>query len=207
MGELFLYIVDLLLPPRRTELLVRSLNLQILESLSSEDGLPYHDPRITALVWELKYYGTKRAAALAGGYLSEVLLAIAAEELGAPLLVPVPMHKTRRRERGHNQTELLCEHVMLALRSLGGEGPVLEYTPNALTRTINTKTQQGLPRAKRLKNIKNSMAAGPDAGRIAGRVCIVVDDVITTGATLAEAKRALLSCGARAVHTIALARS
>ena len=206
MGELFLYIVDLLLPPRRTELLVRSLNLQILESLSSEDGLPYHDPRITALVWELKYYGTKRAAALAGGYLSEVLLAIAAEELGAPLLVPVPMQKTRRRERGHNQTELLCEHVMLALRSLGGEGPVLEYKPNALTRPVNTKTQQGLPRAERLKNIKNSMRVF-DAEIVRGRVCIVVDDVTTTGATLAEAKRALRAAGARAVHLVALARS
>ncbi len=200
MGELFLYIVDLVLPPRRTELLVRSLNIQILESLSSEDGLPYHDPRVTALIWELKYYGTRRAAALAGEYVSETLVAIAAEELGVPLLVPVPMHTQRRRERGHNQTEVLCRSMLAHL------GNAVEYAPHALVRTVHTKTQQGLPKQERLKNVLNSMrVADPD--RIAGRVCIVVDDVTTTGATLAEAKRALKVAGARAVHTIALARS
>lgn len=201
MGELLSYLLDLIVPPRPTERVVRTLNLQILESLSSEDGLPYHEPRVTALVWELKYHGTGRSAALAGEYLAETLLAAASEELGVPLLVPVPMHAARRRERGHNQTELLCR---AALKYLDG---ALEYSPTALKRLINTKTQQGLPRAERLKNIKNSMTAGPDAKKIAGRVCIVVDDVTTTGATFEEARRALKSAGARAVHTIALARS
>ena len=202
MGELLSYLLDLIVPPRPTERVVRSLNLQILESLSSEDGLPYHEPRVTALVWELKYHGTGRSAALAGGYLSEILLAAASEELGVPLLVPVPMHAARRRERGHNQTELLCKAALKELSKT-----VFEYAPHALTRTVNTKTQQGLPRAERLKNIKNSMTAGPDAKKITGRVCIVVDDVTTTGATFEEAKRALKSAGARAVHCIALARS
>ncbi len=163
--------------------------------------MPYHDPRVTALVWELKYHGTRRSAALAGEYMAEILLAAASEELGVPLLIPVPMHAARRRERGHNQTELLC---VAALRHLGD---TFEYAPKALVRTLYTKTQQGLPRAERLNNIKNSMAAGPGAGRIAGRVCIVVDDVTTTGATLEEAQRALRQAGARAVHCIALARS
>ena len=207
MGELLSYLLDLIVPPRPTERVVRSLTIETLLSLGGEEPLPYHEPRVTALVWELKYHGTGRSAALAGGYLSETLLAAASEELGVPLLVPVPMHAARRRERGHNQTELLCEHAMLALRSLGGEGPVLEYTPKALVRTVNTKTQQGLPRAERLKNIRNSMTAGPDAKKIAGRVCIVVDDVTTTGATFEEAKRALTTAGARAVYCIALARS
>jgi|SRR3989338_1479031 len=199
--EFFADIIDFVLPPRPTERVVRSLDIEILQSLGGEEPMPYHDPRVTALVWELKYHGTRRSAALAGEYLSEILLAAASEELGIPLLVPVPMHAARRRERGHNQTELLCEAALLHL------GNTFEYAPKVLVRTINTKTQQGLPRAERLKNIKNSMAVGPDGGRIVGRVCIVVDDVITTGATLEEAKRALKSAGARAVHTIALARS
>jgi len=206
MGELLSYLLDLIVPPRPTERVVRSLTIETLLSLGGEEPLPYHEPRVTALVWELKYHGTGRSAALAGEYLSEILLAAASEELGVPLLVPVPMHAARRRERGHNQTELLCEHAMLALRSLGGEGPVLEYTPKALVRTVNTKTQQGLPRAERLKNIRNSMrAVYPEL--VEGRVCIVVDDVTTTGATFEEAKRALTTAGARAVYCIALARS
>ncbi len=202
--ELF---IDVLIPPRPSERVVRTLNLQMLESLSSEDGLPYHDPRVTALVWELKYYANRRAAALAGALLAEKLLAVAAEELGTPLLVPVPMHAARRRERGHNQTELLCKAALFALRSSQSEvGPVLEYAPKALVRTTNTKHQQGLPRHIRLKNIKNSMTA-PNPALVRERVCIVVDDVATTGATLEEAKRALRKAGARVVHTVTLARS
>jgi predicted amidophosphoribosyltransferase len=85
-----------------------------------------------------------------------------------------------------------------------GSFAVLEYAPKALVRTVNTKTQQGLPRAERLKNIKNSMTAGPDAKKIAGRVCIVVDDVTTTGATFEEAKRALRQAGARRTSRCAI---
>ncbi len=200
MGELFSYILDIILPPRPTERVVRSLNLKTLQSLGGEQPLPYHEPRITALIWELKYRGSTRSAALAGEYMAEVLLAAASEELGVPLLVPVPMHATRRRERGYNQTELLCE---VAIKHLGD---AFIYAPKALIRTINTKTQQGLPRAERLKNIKGSMqVVYPEL--VEGRVCIVVDDVTTTGATFAEAKRALKYAGARAVDCIALARS
>src|SRR3990167_9169084 len=198
--EFFADIIDLVLPPRSAERVVRSLHIETLQSLGGEEPLPYHDPRVTALVWELKYHASSRSAALAGEYMAEILLAAASEEIGTPLLVPVPMHAARRRERGYNQTELLCE---AALKHIGN---TFKYAPKALVRTVNTKTQQGLPRAERLKNIKNSMLVVYPR-LVDGRVCIVVDDVTTTGATLEEAKRALKSAGARAVHTIALARS
>jgi ComF family protein len=198
---LFEPLIDLIIPPRTTERVVRGLTGAQLRALMHEDGLPYHDPRVTALVWELKYYGSRRAAALCGALLGELLLAAAAEEIGTPLLVPVPMHAARRAQRGHNQTELLCKAALKALRT-----SALEYAPHALVRTTNTKTQQGLERSKRLRNVQGSMRAA-EPRRIAGRACIVVDDVETTGATLAEAKRALRAAGARSVATIALARS
>lgn len=229
MEELFSYLLDLILPPRPTERVVRSLHIETLQSFGGEEPLPYHDQRVTALVWELKYHASKRSAALAGEYIAEILLAAASEELGVPLLVPVPMHAARLRERGHNQTELLCKAALKAMRetvrknslveaggrpedffsgSFVASPPApLEYAPKTLIRTVDTPTQQGLPRAQRLKNIRNSMTAGPDAKKIVGRVCIVVDDVTTTGATFEEAKRALTAAGARAVHCIALARS
>jgi ComF family protein len=199
MGNFFLSILDALLPPRKTELLVRTLTLEQLQRLSATETLPYHDARVQALVWELKYYASNRAAYLAGQYLSEQVLSLAAEELGTALLVPVPMHKKRRKARGHNQTEVLCE-VLLPFCA----GAVV-YAPKALQRVVDTPTQQGRPKAERVKNVMHSMAA--DEKIVRGRACIVIDDVTTTGATLAEAQRALKAAGARAVHTAALAHS
>ncbi|HEV7449198.1 MAG TPA: phosphoribosyltransferase family protein [Candidatus Paceibacterota bacterium] len=213
---------DLILPPRKTEALVADLTLADLQQLKVGDSLPYHADEVEALVWELKYYGNKHAASLAGELVAEDLLAIAAEELGQPLLLPVPMHYSRLSERGHNQTELLCEAALEALSKnasknsradVSEEGrpedffDVVLYVPDALKRTTNTPHQQGLERSLRLRNVKGSMEGGRDAHKVRGRVCVVVDDVTTTGATLAEATRALKALGARRVHCIALAQS
>lgn len=192
-------LVDLLVPPRRAERRVKDLTLDDLYMLSTQDGLPYRNPTVRDLVWEIKYYGSGRAAKLAGEYLADDLLAIAAEELGTPLLVPVPMHRSRRKERGHNQTEVLCEAALLHLHN------AYEYRKGVLERVVDAPHQQGLQRSKRLQNVEQSMIAHPEP--VEGRVCVVVDDVATTGATLAEAKRALLAAGARRIHCVALARS
>ncbi len=199
MRDLFFYLIDAIIPPRPTELLVRALSAEQLRGLDQGEGLPYHDPRVTALIWELKYHASGRSADLAGELVGEQLLAIASEELGKPLLVPVPMHAKRRRERGHNQTELLCK---AALPFADG---ALTYAPRSLKRVVDTPTQQGKTRAERLKNVHGCMQG--DAKAVSGRTCVVLDDVSTTGATLAEAKRALLAAGARSVHTLAFARS
>ena len=203
MWESFLSsLLDFIAPPRQTQMLVRTLSLQELQKhmLRGEQAgmLPYHDERVRALVWELKYYANKTAARLGAEVLHEVLIAIATEQLGKPLLIPVPMHKARERERGHNQTEVLCEALMPFIHGY------VDYAPHILTRTKNTSQQQGLEKHVRLTNVASSMAAGPD---VLGRVCIVLDDVSTTGATFAEATRALKAAGARHVECIALAQS
>jgi ComF family protein len=190
--------VDFILPPRRTQQILSALEADDLYLLQQEGRLPYHQEEVSALIWELKYYGSKKAAALAGELLAEELLAIASEELGVPLLIPIPLHPKRRSQRGHNQTELLCETALSHL------GEALDYAPHALIKTRDTPHQQKLERAKRLQNLDRSMDAEPE---VRGRACIVVDDVTTTGATLAEAKRALLAAGAARVHLVALAQS
>ena len=173
---------------------------------AGERALPYKEKVVTALVWELKYRANPRAAALAGAFLAEELMATAVEELGKPLLIPVPMHSARRRERGYNQTELLCTYAIRALNEVEGRNDCFDYAPDILIRTRATPPQQGLPKHERLKNIKNSMrVASPE--RVHGRACVVVDDVTTTGATLIEARRALLAAGAARVHLVALAQS
>lgn len=194
-------LVDWLLPPRHSDLLVRSLSHEILAQKTLWDGsLPYHDEEVKALVWEVKYHKNPHALTLAGASLNEQLLAAAAEELGTPLLIPVPMHPGRKRKRGHNQAETLCETALFRVAS------GFHYTKHLLIRTRNTPQQQGLEKHVRLQNVKNSMEV-TDPKQVAGRVCIVVDDVTTTGATFAEARRALLAAGARKVVPIALAHS
>ena len=203
MWESFLSsLLDFIAPPRQTEKLVRALSLDNLQKLILQGGqagiLPYHDERVRALIWELKYYANNTAATLAAELLHETLIAIASEQLGTPLLIPVPMHKTRKRMRGHNQTEVLCEALLPYVAGF------FEYAPSTLARVKNTAQQQGLEKHVRLTNVAHSMVAGPS---VAGRVCIVVDDVSTTGATFAEATRALKAAGARHVECIALAQS
>lgn len=200
------FLLELLAPPRKTERVVRELSSTALAELAYKDGnggvLPYRDASVATLVWELKYYANPRAASLAGAVLAERIFAIASETIGTPLLIPIPMHSSRKRERGHNQCEVLCEAALKKLEAAYG-AHIVEYAPHALVRTRLTHTQQGLPRSERLSNVAHSMKA--KALQVQNRACVVVDDVSTTGATLEEAKRALLEAGARSVETVCLA--
>jgi len=195
----FSFVLDLVIPPRKTALTVRALRAEDLQDLREDDGLPYHDERVRALVWEVKYYANRQALSLCGTLLAEVLLDVAQDTIGKPLLIPVPMHKARLKERGHNQTELLAQAALAHLDAL-------EYAPRILERHTNTPQQQGLPERQRRTNVAKSMRATLPP-ELRGRVCVVLDDVTTTGATFAEAERALRQAGARHVVCVALAHS
>lgn len=198
------HILDIIAPPRETDKIIRTLTLGELRTITlrgnKSGSLPYHDPRVTALIWELKYHANKRAAELGGAVLSETLIGIASEQIGKPLLIPIPMHAIRRRERGHNQTEVLCEAVLTHARGF------FEYKPRTLVRIKATPQQQGLHKHRREHNLTNAMNVLSKED-VAGRACVVVDDVSTTGATFAEATRALRAAGAREVVCVALAYS
>ncbi len=132
-----------------------------------------------------------------GIVLTDELLGICADELSAPILVPMPMHVTRHFERGYNPAQLICESTLHIL-----EGSVI-FAPKALIRIRHTKPQQKLARSERLKNVHMSMQA--DLEQVRGHNVIVVDDVTTTGATFKEARRALIQAGATKVYCVALA--
>lgn len=197
-------LLDIIAPPRATDKLVRTLTLHELRTLTlggdRRGSLPYHDERVTALVWELKYFAHKRAAALAGNILSDILIGIAAKSPDTPLLIPIPMHAARRRQRGHNQTEILCEAALVHVQGF------FEYKPQALVRTKGTPQQQGLHKNERERNLRYTMKV-PSNTDVRNRICVVVDDVSTTGATFAEATRALREAGAQKVICVALAYS
>jgi ComF family protein len=114
------------------------------------------------------------------------------------LLVPVPVHAARRRDRGFNQAELLAA---VAGRELGL--PVV----SALRREARTVAQHGLGRGARAGNVGHAFVADPAlAGRVRGHWAVLIDDVVTTGATLSACAYALSAAGARAVSALTLAR-
>jgi ComF family protein len=113
------------------------------------------------------------------------------------LLVPVPLHYKRLRERGYNQSELLS--VELAGRFK------LEVDHAALERVLNTFPQARIPDAgERHRNLAGAFAVR--SSQIKGRSVIIVDDVCTTGATLESCAAALRQSGAVSVHAWTLAR-
>lgn len=202
---LLLPLLSLLIPPRATEEMVKKLSLDELKSLTRrnhphfEGLLPYHEPRVKALIWELKFHRNPYAQALAGAILAERVAEIAAEELTHITLVPVPMHRKRLRERGFNHAEDLCREIKARLK----EGCTVR---TLLHKERETPRQAELDAAARKENLSETFTTTVD-GNPPPRVCLVIDDVTTTGATFSEAGRALRDAGVRDIHFLALAYS
>ena len=112
----------------------------------------------------------------------------------APVVVPVPLHVNRLEARGYDQAELLATHLA---RECGW--PLLK----AIMRTRDTPTQVGLGRAGRRANVVQAFSA---TSRLDGKSVLLVDDVMTTGATLTEVARTCRAVGAIAVVAVCAAR-
>ncbi len=148
------------------------------------------------LVHRLKY-GDRTDIALAMGR----MMAQAGRDLlpDAGLIVPVPLHRTRLWSRRFNQAAALGRVVA------GQSGIAL--APLALARVKRTRQQVGLTRAQRADNLQGAFRVPPGARpQIEGRRILLVDDVLTTGATANAAARALLRAGATAVDVLTFAR-
>jgi ComF family protein len=113
------------------------------------------------------------------------------------LVVPVPLHGAKRRERGFNQAERLAE----AFQAFSG----LPVNKNALERVKSTQTQTRLSQAERRENVREAFRAAPNC-KIKGRKIILIDDVMTTGATTNACARALVRRGAAEVCVWTVAR-
>jgi ComF family protein len=115
---------------------------------------------------------------------------------GVTLATAVPLHRQRLRERGYNQALELLRPLLV------GRGITLAL--DALQRARVTAAQTGLDAAQRRRNLRRAFTADP--ATVAGHRVLLMDDVITTGATAAEAARTLLAAGAIEVRVLAVAR-
>lgn len=164
-------------------------------SLARVRALGRYAPPFLGLVQALKYRNNTALVRLLGRALCG--LAESDPELGrADIICPVPLHRTRLRERGYNQAELLAREV--------GAGTGIRYE-DLLVRLRNTPTQTRLANdAARQANVRGVFALRPDVRLERARV-LLVDDVTTSGATLDAAGRRLLAGGAGMVVGLVIA--
>ena len=162
-------------------------------------ALRYEHP-VDELIRRLKYQGAISHARVLGVLLAEVVRG-SRDELPA-LLIPVPLHPARWRERGFNQAAAIARYAGRQL-----EIPVLRH---AVLRVRDTPSQTALDVTARRRNVRDAFAVRPGRSlerlRAAGHVALV-DDVITTGSTANELRRVLLGARVRRVEVWAVARA
>jgi len=158
-----------------------------------------YDGELRELIHMLKYDQVHPAAAVLGRMLA---LAIAKLELTEPVLVvPVPLHGSKRRQRGFNQAESIAHN---ALKSMCNQR--FQVVMDVLQRTRATVSQIGLTRPQRRENMSGAFKVA-HLNRVSGHDVLLVDDVMTTGTTVAECARVLRKAGARNVWVATVART
>ncbi len=175
----------------------------MVSAAAAADPPAYHRARAVArydgvmrdLIQDLKFRDRHAGRRLFGRWLLEAGGDLVAE---AHVVVPVPLNRWRLLRRRFNQAAILAREVSRLA--------ALAYEPTALVRARATESQVGLTRAQRRRNVRGAFAIPrPKSSSIAGRNILLVDDVITTGATVGACAEALRRAGAARVDVLALA--
>ncbi|HXG23144.1 MAG TPA: ComF family protein [Chthonomonadales bacterium] len=156
----------------------------------------YFEGRLRQAILRLKYGGKQALAAPLGEYLAAFVQRKPFGQVSFDLLVPVPLHPSRLRQRGFNQSALLACEVRSALGV-----PVAE---NGLRRIRKTRPQVELRVSERAANVRGAFAADPAV--VSNKTVLVIDDVLTSLHTVNECAHVLEDAGAKRVYVVAVAR-
>lgn len=146
------------------------------------------------LVLALKWGDRTDIAIPAGHWMAQAAATIVTED---SLIIPVPLYWMRRVKRRYNQAALLGK----AMAEVSGA----DFAAEALRRRYSTRLLDGLNREERSETLAHAIET-TDNPQVEGRACVVVDDVLTTGATLSACTKALQNAGAAQVDVVTLAR-
>ncbi|MGB9851255.1 MAG: ComF family protein [Candidatus Kapaibacteriota bacterium] len=145
------------------------------------------------IIHYLKYTKYKKIGYFLGRKLGQKINNILKEgNLQIDFIVPVPIHKVRKRERGFNQSEVISESISIETGIPVGN--------DILVRNIYTQSQTKLDLEGRKKNVESAFSLGKDFGLVYGNNFLIVDDVITTGSTLFYCARILKETGAKNLY-------
>lgn len=155
---------------------------------------PYeYMPPVISLIRNLKYHEQTQLAEYLGRNMADTILEMGWE---IDIIVPVPLHLKRLKQRGYNQAELLADVI--------GEMIDREVDTTLISRNVNTPSQVGRTRQGRADNLINAFAAC-DINLIIDKRILVVDDVYTTGSTINECSGVLKSIGAAEIYAVTTA--
>lgn len=164
----------------------------------------YHG-RTKDAIHAFKYDKLYAAAPRLGKFLALAISQLAGEASSPLLVVPVPLHKSKHAQRGFNQARVLAVHAIKHLETTHPEWH-LTLAAKSLVRLRATESQAGLTPRMRSMNVRGAFKVS-DPQVVKDRDVLVVDDILTTGATARAVSKALRDAGARSVWVATLARA
>lgn len=206
-------IFDSILPPRDDFSIVKKLDDETINSLSEASNVEnmdwifplfqYKDNRVRAIIWELKYKENTSPLDYIGKLIFEEITPLISDislfnQDAEFILIPIPITLERRAERGYNQSEYIAKSVLE-----NDTTHMLLYAPQWFQKIKETpKQSQSESKKERTENLIGCFESDP---RVEGKYIILIDDVVTTGSTLSEARNTLLSKGAKDVFAFTIA--
>lgn len=206
-------LTNYILPPRKDFDIVKSLDEQSINNLPKASPVEkndwihplfqYKNNKVRAVVWELKYKNNTLPLETIGKLLFDEILALISDITlfnsdAQFVLIPIPITDIKRSGRGYNQSEYIGRAILE-----NDLGHILLYAPQWLSKTRETMEQnKSQTKEERVANMIGCFEANP---QVEGKYIILIDDVVTTGSTLSEARKELTAKGAVQVFAFTIA--